>query len=49
MLNNGLVCPIVGISTDDEDTLIESIKQGVRLIDTSLSSLVAVRRALSHG
>ena len=29
--------------------MIESIKQGVRLIDTSLSSLAVICRALSHG
>ena len=49
VLNNGVVCPIVGILTSDEDILVESIKQGVRLIDTTLCNQAQVGRAISQG
>ena len=49
VLNNGLVCPIVGISTSHENILFESIKQGVRLIDTSLCNLAEIAKAISQG
>jgi len=48
VLNNGLVCPIVGISTSHENILFESIKQGVRLIDTSLCNLAEIAPAIAQ-
>lgn len=49
VLNNGLVCPIVGISTSHENILFESIKQGVRLIDTSLCNQAEIAGAITQG
>ena len=36
VLNNGFFSPIVGISTDKEEVVIEAVKKGIRTFDTSI-------------
>ena len=53
-MNNGIFSPIVGISTDNEDLVIEAIKNGIRTFDTSIRCNQkaignGVRKAIADG
>ena len=50
VLNNGVTCPIVGISSSDEHVVYTAIRKGARLLDSSLTmDQKAIGRAIQRG